>query len=121
MRVNISADDQKILTEQQSWFNLLGFELNIEKQFVMVKKLPHSLYLLDVSQAIEALLQVSKQQLDNLTDWLKWQQSNVPERYFASQAFASELQQMKNNPQTIQRLREKAVKIDLHHYLTQLD
>ncbi|WP_394192917.1 DNA mismatch repair endonuclease MutL [Pseudoalteromonas atlantica] len=121
VRVNISADDQKILTEQQSWFNLLGFELNIEKQFVMVKKLPHSLYLLDVSQAIEALLQVSKQQLDNLTDWLNWQQSNVPERYFASQAFASELQQMKNNPQTIQRLREKAVKIDLHHYLTQLD
>lgn len=121
VRVNISVDDQKVLTEQQSWFNLLGFELNIEKQFVMVKKLPHSLYLLDVSQAIDALLLISKKQLDNLLDWLNWLQSNVPERYFASQAFAGELQQMKNNPQTIQRLREKAVKIDLHHYLTQLD
>ncbi|TGE83042.1 DNA mismatch repair endonuclease MutL [Pseudoalteromonas sp. KS88] len=121
VRVNISVDDQKVLTEQQSWFNLLGFELNIEKQFVMVKKLPHSLYLLDVSQAIDALLLISKKQLDNLTDWLNWQQSNVPERYFSSQTFAGELQQMKNNPQTIQRLREKAVKIDLHHYLTQLD
>ena len=121
VRVNISVDDQKVLTEQQSWFNLLGFELNIEKQFVMVKKLPHSLYLLDVSQAIDALLLISKKQLDNLTDWLNWLQSNVPERYFSSQAFAGELQQMKNNPQTIQRLREKAVKIDLHHYLTQLD
>ncbi|MDP2634544.1 MULTISPECIES: DNA mismatch repair endonuclease MutL [unclassified Pseudoalteromonas] len=121
VRVNISVDDQKVLTEQQSWFNLLGFELNIEKQFVMVKKLPHSLYLLDVSQAIDALLLISKKQLDNLLDWLNWLQSNVPERYFSSQTFAGELQQMKNNPQTIQRLREKAVKIDLHHYLTQLD
>ncbi|MCQ8879263.1 DNA mismatch repair endonuclease MutL [Pseudoalteromonas shioyasakiensis] len=121
VRVNISKEDQQRLTEQQSWFTLLGFDLNIEKQFVMVKRLPHSLYLLDVSQAIEALLEASTQQFDNLEDWLNWQQSNVPERYFASQAFAGELQQMKNNPQTIQRLRAKAVKIDLHHYLSQLD
>jgi len=28
---------------------------------------------------------------------------------------------MQNNPQTIERLRVKAVKIDLEHYLTQLD
>lgn len=121
VRVNINIDDLQILTEQQSWFNLLGFELNIEKQFVMVKKLPHSLYLLDVSQAIEALLQASKTQLENIDDWLNWQLSHVPERYFTSQAFAGELQQMKKNPQTIQRLRTKAVKIDLCHYLKQLD
>lgn len=121
MRVNISKEDQQRLTEQQSWFTLLGFELNIEKQFVMVKKLPHSLYLLDVSQAIDILLEASQKQLDNIEEWLNWQQCNVPERYFASQAFAGELQQMKNNPQTIQRLRAKAVKIDLHHYLSQLD
>ncbi|MFY8327930.1 DNA mismatch repair endonuclease MutL [Pseudoalteromonas sp. ZZD1] len=121
VRVNISKEDQQRLTEQQSWFTLLGFELNIEKQFVMVKKLPHSLYLLDVSQAIDILLEASKQQFDNIEEWLNWQQCNVPERYFASQAFAGELQQMKNNPQTIQRLRAKAVKIDLHHYLSQLD
>ena len=28
---------------------------------------------------------------------------------------------LQNNPQTIERLRKKAVKIELNHYLTQLD
>jgi DNA mismatch repair protein MutL len=121
VRINLAKEDLNNLTEQQSWFTLLGFELVIEKQFVMVKKLPCSLYLLDVNQALEFLLQACKNQFENLESWLKWQRSHVPERYFTSNAFAAELLQMKNNPQTIQRLRSKAVKIDLHHYLTQLD
>lgn len=121
VRINLAKEDLNKLTEQQSWFTLLGFELVIEKQFLMVKKLPYSLYLLDVNQALEFLLQACKNQFENLESWLKWQRSHVPERYFTSNAFAAELLQMKNNPQTIQRLRSKAVKIDLHHYLTQLD
>ena len=121
VRINLAKEDLKSLTEEQSWFTLLGFELVIEKQFVIVKKLPHSLYLLDVNQALESLLQACKNKFENLDDWLKWQCRHVPERYFTSNAFAAELSKMKNNPQTIQRLRSKAVKIDIHHYLTQLD
>jgi DNA mismatch repair protein MutL len=121
VRINLAKEDLKSLTEEQSWFTLLGFELVIEKQFVIVKKLPHSLYLLDVNQALESLLQACKNKFENLDDWLKWQCRHVPERYFTSNAFAAELSKMKNNPQTIQRLRSKAVKIDILHYLTQLD
>ena len=121
VRVNISKEDSVRLTQQQSWFTLLGFELLIEKQFVMVKKLPQSLYLLDVSQAIDALLTATQAELESIEDWLNWQQGQIPPRFYASQAFAEDVARMQNNPQTIQRLAAKAVKIDLNHFLVQLD
>ncbi|MGR3980115.1 DNA mismatch repair endonuclease MutL [Pseudoalteromonas sp. 1181_04] len=121
VRVNISKEDSQSLTQQQSWFTLLGFELLIEKQFVMVKKLPQSLYLLDVSQAVDALLKATQAELNSVEQWLNWQLSQVPERFFASQAFALAVTRMQNNPQTIQRLSAKAVKIDLSYFLAQLD
>lgn len=121
VRVNISKEDSVCLTQQQSWFTLLGFELLIEKQFVMVKKLPQSLYLLDVSQAIDALLKAAHAELESIEDWLHWQLSQIPSRFYASQAFAEDVARMQNNPQTIQRLAAKAVKIDLNHFLAQLD
>ena len=121
VRVNISKEDSVRLTQQQSWFTVLGFELLIEKQFVMVKKLPQSLYLLDVSQAIDALLKAAHTELESIEDWLHWQLSQIPSRFYASQAFAEDVARMQNNPQTIQRLAAKAVKIDLNHFLAQLD
>ena len=87
----------------------------------MVKKLPQSLYLLDVSQAVDALLKATKAELNSVEQWLNWQLSQVPERFFASQAFALAVTRMQNNPQTIQRLSAKAVKIDLSYFLAQLD
>ncbi|WP_283709922.1 DNA mismatch repair endonuclease MutL [Pseudoalteromonas prydzensis] len=121
VRVNISKEDSVRLTQQQSWFTLLGFELLIEKQFVMVKKLPQSLYLLDVSQAIDALLKATQAELNSIEEWLNWQRGQIPSRFYASQAFAEDVARMQNNPQTIQRLAAKAVKIDLNHFLVQLD
>ncbi|MDQ9093396.1 DNA mismatch repair endonuclease MutL [Pseudoalteromonas haloplanktis] len=121
VRVNISKEDSARLTQQQSWFTLLGFELLIEKQFVMVKKLPQSLYLLDVSQAIDALIKATQAELESIEDWLHWQRGKIPQRFYASQAFAEDVVRLQNNPQTIQRLAAKAVKIDLNHFLVQLD
>ena len=121
VRVNLSKEDCQHLTQQQSWFTLLGFELVIDKQFVMVKKLPYSLYLLDVSQAVDALVKASHTELNSLADWLNWQQSQVPARYFTSQIFSEQQTRIQNNPQTIQRLLEKAVKIDLTNHLSQLN
>lgn len=121
VRVNISKEDNVSLTQQQSWFTLLGFEVLLEKHFVMVKKLPVCLYLLDVSNAIDVLLAAAKANFETIEQWLSWLQSQVPERFFASQAFASDMKRMQNNPQTIQRLSVKAVKIDLNHFLAQLD
>lgn len=119
VRVNVSKPDAELLTAQQSWFTLLGFELLIEKQFVMVKKLPTSLYLLDVSVAIGALLDGCKAQLESIEQWLQWLVSIIPARFYASNAFLAQQARLQNNPQTIERLREKAVKIDLNSYLTQ--
>jgi DNA mismatch repair protein MutL len=119
VRVNLSAQDCVQIAQQQSWYNLLGFDLIIEKQFVMVKKLPQSMYLLDVSTAIDKLLSVCKTKPESLQLWLQWQLDCVPERYYSSNVFLAQQQKMQNNLQTIKRLREKAVKIELNQYLKQ--
>jgi DNA mismatch repair protein MutL len=117
VRVNASADDMNALNAQQSWFTLLGFDLILEKQFVMVKKLPPCLYLLDVSNAIERLINGCKASANSLDEWLNWLVQQIPTRYYASQAFAEQVSRLENNPQTMQRLREKAVKIELSQFL----
>lgn len=121
VRVNVSKQDIELLATQQSWFTLLGFELLIEKQFVMVKKLPVCLYLLDVSAAVDALLDGCKAQLESIEQWLAWQVNVIPIRFYASKAFAVQQTRLQNNAQTIERLREKAVKIDLKSYLAQFN
>ena len=121
VRVNVSKQDTELLATQQSWFTLLGFELLIEKQFVMVKKLPVCLYLLDVSAAVDALLDGCKAQLESIEQWLAWQVNVIPTRFYASKAFAVQQTRLQNNAQTIERLREKAVKIDLKSYLAQFN
>ena len=117
MRVNASADDISALNTQQSWFTLLGFDLVIEKQFVMVKKLPPCVYLLDVSDAIERLITGCKASPSSLDEWLAWLAQQIPTRYYASQAFMEQVARLENNPQTMQRLRQKAVKIELSQFL----
>lgn len=121
VRVNVSKSDTELLAAQQSWFTLLGFELLIEKQFVMVKKLPTSLYLLDVSAAIDALLEGCKAQLESIEQWLQWQVNIIPVRFYASSVFLAQQARLQNNPQTIERLIEKAVKIELNSYLAQFN
>lgn len=121
VRVNVSKQDIELLATQQSWFTLLGFELLIEKQFVMVKKLPVCLYLLDVSAAVDALLDGCKVQLESIDQWLAWQVNVIPTRFYASKAFTVQQTRLQNNAQTIERLREKAVKIDLKSYLAQFN
>ena len=121
VRVNVSKQDTELLAAQQSWFTLLGFEFLIEKQFVMVKKLPVCLYLLDVSAAVDALLDGCKAQLESIEQWLAWQVNVIPTRFYASKAFAVQQTRLQNNAQTIERLREKAVKIDLKSYLAQFN
>ena len=117
VRVNASADDISALNAQQSWFTLLGFDLVIEKQFVMVKKLPPCVYLLDVSDAIERLIAGCKASPSSLDEWLAWLTQQIPTRYYASQAFMEQVARLENNPQTMQRLRQKAVKIELSQFL----
>ncbi|MGO3422415.1 MAG: DNA mismatch repair endonuclease MutL [Pseudoalteromonas distincta] len=121
VRVNLEKEDCLLIESQQSWFTLLGFELVIEKQFVMVKKLPACLYLLDVSAAVGELLDACKAKLENIENWLEWQMKCVPTRFYLSNVFLAQQMRLQNNPQTIERLRKKAVKIELNHYLTQLD
>ncbi|MEC8350759.1 MAG: DNA mismatch repair protein MutL, partial [Pseudomonadota bacterium] len=93
------------------------FDLVIEKQFVMVKKLPPCVYLLDVSDAIERLIAGCKASPSSLDEWLAWLAQQIPTRYYASQAFMEQVARLENNPQTMQRLRQKAVKIELSQFL----
>ena len=87
----------------------------------MVKRLPICLYLLDVSAAVDALLDGCKAQLESIEQWLAWQVNVIPTRFYASKAFAVQQTRLQNNAQTIERLREKAVKIDLKSYLAQFN
>jgi len=72
---------------------------------------------IDVSDAIERLITGCKASPSSLDEWLAWLAQQIPTRYYASQAFMEQVARLENNPQTMQRLRQKAVKIELSQFL----
>ena len=54
-----------------------------------------------------------KHELENIESWLAWQMKYAPTRFYSSNVFLAQQIRLQNNPQTIERLREKAVKIEL--------
>lgn len=121
VRISLKKDDQGLLQHALSWLTVLGFDLTLNTQFLIIKKLPVSLYLLDVQQVINEVLTACRASDDTLDFWLNWQHTHTPNRYFNSDEFTAQISQLEKNQQITDKLQQKAVKIPLHDFLTTLN
>ncbi|KZN69068.1 DNA mismatch repair endonuclease MutL [Pseudoalteromonas luteoviolacea] len=120
VRVNQSADEAQLLQQESSWLTLLGFELLFKDKHVMVKKLPVSLYSLDVGQCISQLLETcqSLQSCESdLSYWIDWLLSHTPDSYFSSQHFEMVREKMLKKQKSRAAITAKAVKIEPNYFL----
>ncbi|MDK1288899.1 DNA mismatch repair endonuclease MutL [Pseudoalteromonas umbrosa] len=120
VRVNQNKQEAHSLEKVNSWLTLLGFELSFQDSHVMVKKLPVSLYSLDVGQCISLLVETCveyQSTLDNLDFWVEWLFKNTPQGYFASQHFLKVREKMLKKPKSRAAIMAKAVKIEPKYIL----
>ena len=121
VRVAIDASAQIQLDTQLSWLTILGYELQLNTGFVMVKRLPPAVYAHDVNEVIDALLAACLLKFTEIEHWLNWQANWVNSRYFTQTQNKAIYQFIMNKPQLIERLLEKAVKIELTDFIQQLE
>lgn len=112
VRVNLSAQEIARITQQESWLTLLGFAIQAHERYVMVKKLPLSLYSLDVPQCLDRVFDACSAEAQTLEDWLNWLQTTTPVSYFDSQHFAAAIEKILKNARSCAQIEAKAVTID---------
>ncbi|WP_105187958.1 DNA mismatch repair endonuclease MutL [Pseudoalteromonas sp. T1lg48] len=120
VRVAINNEESTRLAQCQSWLAVLGFDLELAKQHVMVKRLPSCLYSLDAKEVVERLLAAPLSEKDGEQPWLQWLLTQVPAAYFDGNDFLGWQLQLQKCPEIMQRLQQKAVKIDVSEYLNQI-
>ncbi|KNC65550.1 DNA mismatch repair endonuclease MutL [Pseudoalteromonas ardens] len=112
VRVNLSAEEIARVMAQESWLTLLGFAIQAHERYVMIKKLPLSLYSLDVPQCLDQVLSACTMQEQTLNAWLNWLQVTTPAGYFYSQHFAAVAEKIIKNARSCAQIEAKAVTID---------
>jgi DNA mismatch repair protein MutL len=112
VRVNLKKADLALLQTQSSWLTLLGFDISLFEQYVMIKKMPMSLYSIDVGIFMSEILAVCKAEFFSLEQWLEWLHSHTPKRYYESEHFAKIQPAVEKNPECLARIQEKAVKME---------
>lgn len=112
VRVNLSAEEIARVMAQESWLTLLGFAILAHERYVMIKKLPLSLYSLDVPQCLDQVLSACTMQEQTLNAWLNWLQVTTPAGYFYSQHFAAVAEKIIKNARSCAQIEAKAVTID---------
>ncbi|KKE81558.1 DNA mismatch repair endonuclease MutL, partial [Pseudoalteromonas luteoviolacea] len=120
VRVNQSQEESAVIERVNSWLTLLGFDLTFQDAHVMVKKLPVSLYSLDVGQCMARLLETcndSQNNMDNLRFWVDWLLKNTPKGYFNSQHFLKVREKMLKKQKSRAAIMAKAVKIEPSYIL----
>ena len=120
VRVAISELDKQQLTKADSWVSLLGFDLQLSKQHVMVKKIPECLYGIDIGDIVNKLISICYDNLTELTEWLNWLVVQVPESYYQSQQFQQTFLRLEKNMAAVAEIREKAVKIEMDIFMRAL-
>ncbi|WP_440054026.1 DNA mismatch repair endonuclease MutL [Pseudoalteromonas sp. T1lg65] len=110
--VRIKLDKQSIsqLNIRESWLTLLGFGFEIFDTHIMMKKLPVSLYSLDVAIVCERL--IASELGEELSFWLAWLERQTPISYFSSQHFMQVRTRLFENPSCFAKIKSTAVKID---------
>ncbi|MBD1580753.1 DNA mismatch repair endonuclease MutL [Pseudoalteromonas sp. S16_S37] len=117
VRVNLDKAEIATLAKQESWLTLLGFDIQFFERYIMVKKLPVSLYSVDVGVFCSEILIACSGSLQSIDDWLKWMVSKTPERFYSSEHFAKAQQFIEKSQKCLARIQEKAVKIESKMFL----
>ncbi|WP_185843663.1 DNA mismatch repair endonuclease MutL [Pseudoalteromonas luteoviolacea] len=120
VRVNQTKAESELLQNASSWLTLLGFEMQFKDNHVMVKKLPVSLYSLDVGQCVSILVETCSQDTETALDleyWVDWLLVNTPDSYFGSQHFELVREKMLKKQKSKAAITAKAVKIEPNYIL----
>ncbi|NOU52032.1 DNA mismatch repair endonuclease MutL [Pseudoalteromonas sp. JBTF-M23] len=112
VRVNLDKAEVAALAKQESWLTLLGFDIQRFERYIMVKKLPVSLYSVDVGVFCSEIIKACHGSLQSIDDWLKWMVSKTPERFYSSDHFTKAQQFIEKSQKCLARIQEKAVKIE---------
>ena len=99
--VRVKLDKQALteLNQAQTWLAIVGFDIELFDGHVLVKKLPVSLYSVDVSELISAVLDFSAE--PSVAEWLQWLEQHTPASYFASQHFERVHHKLLQQPQSV--------------------
>ncbi|SFC53689.1 DNA mismatch repair endonuclease MutL [Pseudoalteromonas denitrificans] len=120
VRVNISESDALLIESNLSWLNILGYDIKLSTHFLMIKKLPVCIYSEDVNVIVNRIIEVCKTQCCDINNWLSWQASGVAHTFFTPEIHKTLINFIQRKPELMNLIYEKAVRIDLSDYLSQL-
>ncbi|PAJ72494.1 DNA mismatch repair endonuclease MutL [Pseudoalteromonas sp. NBT06-2] len=120
VRINVSEENLSLIKKNLSWLNILGYDINLSTSFIMIKKLPACIYSGDVNLVVDKLIEVSKMKCSDIRWWLDWQSDWTTKNYFSADVNNILIDFIQKNPELMRLISQKAVKIDLTDYLSQL-
>ncbi|GEK10753.1 DNA mismatch repair endonuclease MutL [Pseudoalteromonas sp. SCSIO 43201] len=112
VRIKLDKTALAALQQRQTWLAILGFSIELFDTHILVKKLPVSLYSIDVGEISKAMLEPEPEA--ELTIWLQWLETTTPSAYFDSQHFDLVKDKMLSNTACLARIHENAATIDGH-------
>jgi len=119
VRINLSSDLIDKVKCSLSWLGILGFDIAINSQFLLVKKLPEVLYSVDVNHILDNLVEkVSATKAeDEVGFWLTWLQQIVEAKTLNYSLTKQLVELVVKKPELIASFKSKTVKIDLENSL----
>lgn len=119
VRINLSSDLIDKVKYSLSWLGILGFDIAINSQFLLVKKLPEVLYSVDVNHILDNLVEkVSATKAeDEVGFWLTWLQQIVEAKTLNYSLTKQLVELVVKMPELIASFKSKTVKIDLENSL----
>ncbi|MDE3273053.1 DNA mismatch repair endonuclease MutL [Pseudoalteromonas sp. G4] len=119
VRINLSSDLLEKVEQHLSWLGILGFDIAVNSQFLLVKKLPEVLYSVDVNLILDNLVEnVSETQTaTELQFWLTWLQQIVEAKALNYSITKQLVELVVKKPELIASFKSKTVKIDLDNSL----
>lgn len=119
VRINLSSDLLEKLDHHLSWLGILGFDIAVNSQFLLVKKLPEVLYSVDVNLILDNLVEnvSEKQTATELQFWLTWLQQIVEAKALNYSITKQLVELVVKKPELIASFKSKTVKIDLDNSL----
>jgi DNA mismatch repair protein MutL len=119
VRINVSDDVLKQLEDVISWLGILGFDIALQSQFLLVKKLPDVLYAVDVNATLDGLLETlsKRNNYDHIDVWLNWLQKQLQAQELNYSITEQLVDLAAKNPDLIASFVTKPVKIKVENDL----
>ncbi|AUJ68974.1 DNA mismatch repair protein MutL [Pseudoalteromonas sp. NC201] len=110
VRIKLDKAALEALQQRETWLAILGFAIEIFDGHILVKKLPVSLYSIDVGEISKQMMEPSSDA--ELQDWLQWLEVSTPSSYFDSQHFDLVKEKLLSKASCLARIHKSAVTID---------